>query len=98
MSINTAQKEELIREETRETEDGVYTYTLLAKTGISVASYGLTLYSVIIQMTDSSGHRTEARLDDIFSDSDKAYKFFNKLIKNLATPIDLPYILEDELC
>ncbi len=97
MSHNTVTKKILIREETKETADAIYTYTLTSRTGTSVASYGLTLYSIEINMTDKTGKHTESKVEDIFSDSKKAFRFFNILVKNLATPIDLPYILEDEI-
>ncbi len=97
MSQNTVTQEVTIREETRETEDALYTYTLFTRPGQNVADYGITLYSFEINMTDKFGNHTEARLEDIFSDSKKAFDFFAKLVKNLATPIDLPYILEDEI-
>ena len=98
MSVKANLKDQtVIREETRETEDAIYTYTLSVRTGDSVASFGLPLYSVEIRMTDKSGKHTSAELDDVFSESKKAFRFFDKLVKNLATPIDLPYVLEDEI-
>lgn len=98
MSLNTdTSPRTTVREETKETEDALYTYTLSSKSGDKVANYGLTLYSVEIQMTDKNGVHTASSLEDIFSDSGTAFKFFDKLSKNLATPIDLPYIFEDEL-
>ena len=98
MSANAkTEKITTLREETRETKDALYTYTLTVRTGDSVASFGLPLYSVWINMTDKDGNHTEASLEDIFSDSKSAFRFFDKLIRNLATPIDLPYVLEDEI-
>ena len=32
-----------------------------------------------------------------FADAGKAILFYEKLVKNLATPIDLAYIIEDEI-
>lgn len=86
-----------IREESASADGATYTYTLFSKPGSRVIDYGLTLYSVEIRMTDKDGKYTEASLEDIFSDFRKALRFFERLVKNLATPIDLPYILEDEM-
>lgn len=98
MSANANLKvQTTVREETRETEDAIYTYTLSVRTGDSVASFGLSLYSIEIRMTDKYGKHTSAELNDVFSESRKAFRFFDKLVKNLATPIDLPYVLEDEI-
>jgi hypothetical protein len=62
-----------------------------------VASYMLPLYSVEIEMTDKEGNVTRARTRDLFADVGKAISFFKKLYENLATPLNLPYILEDEM-
>ncbi len=86
-----------LREQTVTADGATYVYTLFSKPGSRVADYGLTLYSVEIRMTDRDGRYTESALEDIFSDHKKAFRFFDKLVKNLATPIDLPYILEDEI-
>ena len=88
---------EVIREEKLELDGAHYTYTLSCGEGNSVANYGLTLYSVGIEMTDADGNKTRSQLDEIFTDSKRAFGFFNRLIENYATPIDLPYVLEDEM-
>jgi hypothetical protein len=87
----------ILRTEERECDGASYVYTLSTTRGQRVASFGLTLYSIGICMTDSDGNVTHSSLDEIFSESKKAIRFFNRLVDNLATPIDLPYILEDEL-
>ena len=88
---------EIIREENLELDGAHYTYTLSCGEGKSVANYGLTLYSIGIEMTDADGNKTKSELDEIFADSKRAFGFFQRLIENYATPIDLPYILEDEM-
>ena len=34
---------------------------------------------------------------DAFADPGRAILFFEKLVRGLATPIDLPYVLEDSM-
>ena len=96
-TVDKSAVKEVLRRETRESDGARYVYTLSSGTGKSVASYSLTLYSVGIEMTDRNGKRTEASLDEIFTDSKRAFRFFNRLVENFATPIDLPYVLEDEM-
>ena len=86
----------ITREERR--EDGLhYTYELIRSEGKMTADWGLPLYSVRISMTDDSGNKTQKEAKDIFADEGRAYKFFDMLVRNLATPIDLGYVVEDEL-
>ena len=47
-------------------------------------------------MVDPFGNNRQADARDIFSDKEDAEAFFDKIVRNLATPIDLAYILEDE--
>lgn len=89
--------DKLIRRENLVDGDYSYTYELTSRAGDAVATYGLPLYSVRICMTDGDGKSREANAKDIFSNHEKAETFFNKLVRNLATPIDLVYILEDEI-
>ena len=81
----------------RRVEDGiVYEYTLSSSRSSKVASFQLPLYSITVKMT-RDGEISENSLDEIFADIGKASVFYEKLVKNLATPIDLPYILEDKI-
>ncbi len=90
-------KEKIIKCEHREYDGAAYTYTLLMRESNRVASYRLPLYSVEIEMTDPLGNKTEASTNDIFSDVGKALIFFKRMADNLATPLNLPYILADEM-
>lgn len=87
---------ETIRCEFR-SKDGIdYSYKLMLSRSKSVASYGISLYSVSVEMKNnesSSLHKTGG----LFSDKEKAVRFFERLVDNLATPSNLPYIIEDEL-
>ena len=88
--------ERTLRIERAEAEGRFYKYRLSVKYITNVESYSLPLYSISIEMTDETGARTSSSLREAFSDSEQAFCFFNKLFENLATPIDLPYIFEDE--
>lgn len=90
-------KEKVIRKEVREADGAKYCYTLVVSESNKVASFKLPLYSVEIEMTDKSGKTTSARTRELFADVGKAISFFKKLYENLATPLNLPYILEDEM-
>ena len=79
------------------TDGGIlYEYTLLSSESTRVASFKLPLYSVTVKMT-MDGKTTEAGVHDVFADLGKATLFYEKIVKNLATPIDLTYILEDKI-
>lgn len=95
------QKEKLtdviIRKEDRTDECNRYTYLLLMKESSNVASYGIPLYSVRVELVDETGRLSSAEIRDVFADAGRAIVFYEKLVRNLATPIDLAYILEDEI-
>ena len=93
----TVIKEKVIRSEVREADGAKYCYTLLMSESNKVASFKIPLYSIKIEMTDADGNNTSARTCDLFADVGKALSFFKKLYENLATPLNLPYILEDEM-
>jgi len=88
---------EVLRREVRVSDGATYVYTLTCGEGQRVACFGLTLYSVSIEMTAEDGRHTSSSLEEIFVDGKRAVKFFERLVENLATPIDLPYVLEDEM-
>ena len=74
-----------------------YTYELLLRRGVRTADFGLPLYSIKISMTDPSGNTSQREANDVFANSNQATQFFDKLVRNLATPIDLCYVVEDEV-
>ena len=87
---------ETIKDITR-VEDGiVYRYVLTAGKSKKVASYQLPLYSIEVIMT-KDGRVTRNSVNDVFSDIGKALSFFEQISRNLATPIDLTYVLEDKI-
>lgn len=86
-----------IMEETRMLDGIIYTYRLLLNDRLKYSSFGLPLYSVEVDMENvKCGKTTTARSGELFSEEKKALAFFEKLVRNLATPIDLAYIVEDE--
>ena len=90
-------KEKIIRKEIREADGAQYCYKLVMSESNKVASFKIPLYSIEIEMTDIDGNNTSARTCELFADVGKAISFFKKLYENLATPLNLPYILEDEM-
>lgn len=84
-----------IRCVTRKGDCAQYKYSLYMKESHRVASYKLPLYSIKIEMSSEESGYTEAESGDIFSDLGKASVFFDRLVDNLATPYNLPYIIED---
>ena len=90
-------KDKVIKREIREADGAKYSYSLVVSESNKVASYKLPLYSIEIEMTDQDGNVTNARTRELFADVGKAISFFRKLCDNLATPLNLPYILEDEM-
>ena len=87
----------IIKREVREADGAIYRYNLVMTESNKVASYRLPLYSIEIEMTDKDGNVTSARARDLFADVGKALSFFKMLHENLATPLNLPYIIEDEM-
>lgn len=87
----------VLRREEKYDEFNAYSYELIMREGDAIASWRMPLYSIRVNMTDAKGVNRSADAKDIFSDINKAIDFFNKLVNNLATPIDLAYILEDEV-
>lgn len=96
--MNKKAQSTTIRTETREKDGFEYEYRLTQSRGSRVASYGIPLYSISIKMSTETGEeisRSDAK--SLFSDQGKAVAFFERMVDNLATPIDLKYIIEDEL-
>lgn len=86
-----------VTEERRVLDGVLYTYRLILHTDRKYSSFGLPLYSVEVEMEDLNSKKAScARTRELFSEGDKAKAFFDKLVRGLATPIDLAYIVEDE--
>ena len=94
--IKVSEKSQTVREEKR-TDNGIeYKYTLSVRRSDRTASYGLALYSIKVEMTDLTGAVSEASLVDAFRSAELAFRFFDRVVDNLATPIDLPFVFDDE--
>lgn len=89
-------EEKTVRTEILEADGYRYTYRLITRESRATASYRLPLYSIRIHLLSPSGEETEAELSDVFADPGRALLFFDRLKEYLVTPIDLPYIFEDE--
>ncbi len=87
----------VIRTDTRQDKEYTYRYELIMKRGEGVASWRIPLYSIRVYMSDEKGKTSEGDIKDIFADLGKAVIFYEKVVRNLATPIDLVYALEDEI-
>ena len=87
----------VLRKEERSDEEYSYSYELLMREGNTLSDWKLPLYSIKVAMTDSNGNRRHASARDLYSCKEKALAFFDKIVRNLATPIDLNYIIEDEM-
>lgn len=85
-----------VREEVRYANGMEYRYALSARRSEMTASFGLTLYSIKVELIDKRGVHSEASLIDAFRSPEAAFRFFERIINNLATPIDLPFVFEDE--
>ncbi len=86
----------VLRTEERKSDGRFYKYELLVRESGRVASYKMPLYSISVTLTDTDGKTTRKEVNEAFADVGKAIVFFDKLVRNLATPIDLIYVAEDE--
>lgn len=96
MGKETYAEKTLLRKETRESGEYCYEYTLSVRESRSVISYRLPLYSISIKMS-SNQDSDERELCDCFADIEKATRFFELLVNNLATPANLIYVFEDRV-
>lgn len=94
---NNGNVETVIRSEHRSDGENSYYYELSVQQSGRTASYRVPLYSINVRMTDSEGAVTTAKMRDVFADAGKALVFFDRVVNGLATPIDLAYIVEDEV-
>lgn len=89
--------ETVVGRKTVESGGYVYTYTLIKRESRRISSFRIPLYSIKIELSNPAGEKTEALSHDLFSDLGKAIVFYDRLVRNLATPIDLAYVVEDEI-
>ena len=96
MRSKTKTNEVIIRKDTREEEGYKYSYSLIMHESRATASFGIPLYSIKAELTTPDGEESAMEIGDVFADAGRAIVFYEKALKNLATPIDLTYMLEDE--
>ena len=86
----------VLRKEHVEDDGTVYRYGLKVRRCFPKAKR-MPLYFFSVEMILSDGNTTYAEARENFIDVSTALSLFDKLVRNLTTPIDLPYVLEDEL-
>ena len=97
MKQGVTDEPEVIRSDEVSTNEAIYKYSLRVSESPRVASYKLPLYSIAIEMTRADGLHTAAHTGEIFADAGRATAFYERMVEKLATPIGLPYIVEDEI-
>ena len=95
--MNKELYERVIKNEEREADGYFYSYELLERRGKNIANFGLHLYSIRVKMSGGDTPIKIGEAKDIFSSKRKALDFFERIVDNLATPIDLKYVIEDEI-
>ncbi len=87
----------IVRKERVISEGYCYTYFMIKHSLPVTGAITAPTYSLRVEMTDNLGNTTFAELPNVFSGREKADLFFDKLLRNLATPLNLPYAFEDEM-
>ena len=90
-------RDTVIRRELMTDGSCAYEYELILRECESARSLRIPLYSIRAIMTNGEGEKSEAYIRDAFADAGRAILLFDKIVRNLATPIDLAYIHEDEM-
>ena len=86
-----------IRKEIRVRDGCLYRYRLVMKENREPPYDRPPLYSIEAEMTTDEDITTTGQIRDVFIDPGKALAFFNLVLRNYVTPIDLPYIFEDSI-
>jgi len=76
--------------------DTVYTYELREIDSKYISSFKLPLYEIYVE-EKANGSISFYRSGPLFSDVSTALRFFNFIRENLATPHNMPYVIEDFL-
>ena len=88
--------EKIIKSSVKECGSTKYSYNLTVSESEHVASYGIPLYSVKIEEYDEGGLVNGAVVKEMFVDPGRALAFYDNLVRRLAGPVDLSYILEED--
>ena len=92
MRRSSNRDEKTVRETIIASNGYTYKYTL------SASRDKPSIYSLKVVMRALSGDIRSSTATLAMSDGGRAIAFYNKLVKNLATPSNLQYCVEDELC
>ena len=98
MKKQKATSSTVIRRDARQADGYKYLYEIIMSRGEGVACFRIPLYTIRVSLEHPDGKTTASEIADAFADLGRAISFFDRLVRNLATPIDLIYIHEDELC
>lgn len=79
-----------IRTQTREVDGYRYTYTLMCSHENEVVSY-----CIRIHLCTPEGEESATTFSEGLADGGRALLLFRLLVRELVTPIDLPYVIED---
>ena len=93
MNVETKQPQSLIRCDEVYNNGISYKFSLLEDHKLG-SEYPL--YTVTIEMRGEDGVTTAATAKNVFEGTSRAISFYEKMVRNLATPIDLAYAVEDE--
>ena len=96
MKIIDENEAKLIRCDERIIGASYYTYSLRMTEGRARGGFRIPTYTVEVKMIDEDGDESFASTDEVFFDAGEALLFYEKVVRNLATPINLAYVLEDE--
>ena len=97
MTKNEMTTEGMILKKTILDGENELTYIMSKNISTAIASFKITLYSIKIEMKNSDGNFSFYELNNVFANEVKARCFFDKLVSNLATPINLPFVFDDEM-
>ena len=83
-----------LRKEKREFQDSIYNYELSAENTDDFKKS--TCYGISIELICNGG-KTTCFKKQKFKNEEKATEFFNMIVENLVTPLNLPYVIKDEI-
>lgn len=89
--ISESQTYVTVMTEKRELDGNIYQYRLLSRKDKEEEYYSISAEMIC------GGEETSSMVYDVFRSFDKARAFFARIVAYLATPINLPYVVEDEI-
>ena len=89
-SLTGQQKDVLLCEKERGIDGCLFSYRLCVCEEAHARRY-----TVTVRFSDGDGYATECEHALPFAEGGRARALFDRLVRALVTPIDLPYVLED---